>query len=264
MALQPNQRRSDLMFRLGDLINFLYPNRKFHWTNQMPHIKRALDVLHTYATIPWIDDQGSLREWRPVAVRAPLMDDATRDTPIYIEVQMPPDARRGHMVIKDVHRLIGMKSAAKWNAYHVAAYLWDKHGTVKGKLVDPTRPVEHRNDQNRLVDTTGKPLVDRNGREIKSPYHRDAVRQLDRESNPDAIQRYRVLSSEDLIRACYPNGYSKNNRRSYLRRAKAYWQELEDEGYIVIYKEKHGWRILPPTEHLNAHRALRKSSKGVY
>ena len=264
MALQPNQRHSDLMFRLGDLINFLYPNRKFHWTNQMPHIKRALDVLHTYATIPWIDDQGSLREWRPVAVRAPLIDEATRDTPIYIEVQMPPDARRGHMVIKDVHRLIGMKSAAKWNAYHVAAYLWDKHGTVKGKLVDPTRPVEHRNDQNRLVDATGKPLVDRNGREIKSPYHRDAVCQLDRESNPDAIQRYWVLSSEDLIRACYPNGYSKSDRRSYLKRAKAYWQELEDEGYIVIYKEKHGWRILPPTEHLNAHRALRKSSKGVY
>lgn len=95
MALQPNQQRADLMFRLGDLIHFLYPNGKFNWTNQMPHIERALGVLHTYATVPWIDDQGSLREWRPVAVRAPLIDDATRETPIYIQVQMPPDARRG-------------------------------------------------------------------------------------------------------------------------------------------------------------------------
>ena len=264
MALQPNQRRADLMFRLGDLIDFLYPNGKFHWTNQMPHIKRALRVLHTYATVPWIDDQGSLREWRPVAVRTPLIDEATRDTPIYIEVQMPPDARRGHMVIKDVHRKIGMKSAAQWNAYHVAAYLWDKYGTVKGKLVDPTRPIEMRDDQNRLVDATGKPLVNKNGKEIKSPYHSEAIKQLEREPNLDAIQRYPVLSSEDLILACFPNGYPDKSRREYLSRAKTHWQRLEDDGIIVIHKERGGWRIFPPTEHLNAHRALRKSAKGVY
>ena len=48
---------------------------------------------------------GSLREWRPVVVRAPLMDDATRDTPIYIDVKMPPDAKRGHhRLSKDIHR----------------------------------------------------------------------------------------------------------------------------------------------------------------
>ena len=264
MALQPNQHRADLMFRIGDLIDFLYPNGKFHWTNQMPHIARALGVLHTYATVPWIDDQGSIREWRPVAVRAPLIDEATRETPIYIEVQMPPDAKRGHMVIKDIHRKVGMKSAAQWNAYHVAAYLWDKHGTVKGKLVDPTRPIETRDEHNRLVDATGKPLLTRNGKAIQSPYHPEAVRQLEREPNTDAIQRYPVLSTEDLIQACYPNGYPKNNRRKYLQRAKAHWQQLEDDGYIVIHKELNGWRILPSAKHLNAHRALRKASKGVY
>lgn len=264
MALQPNQRRADLMFKLGDLIDFLYPNGKFHWTNQMPHIKRALGVLHTYATVPWIDDQGSLREWRPVAVRAPLMDDATQDTPIYIEVQMPPDARRGHMVIKNIHRKIGMKSAAKWNAYHVAAYLWDKYGTVRGKLVDPTRPIEMRDDQNRLVDATGKPLVNRNGKEIKSSYHREAIKQLEREPNIDTINRYPILTDEDLILACFPNGYNKKGRREYLKRAKAHWQQMEDDGILIIHKELNGWRILPSPEYLNAHRALRKSVKGVY
>ena len=264
MALQPSQQRADLMFRLGDLIDFLYPNGKFHWTNQMPHIARALGVLHTYATVPWIDDQGSLREWRPVAVRAPLIDEATRETPIYIEVQMPPDAKRGHMVIKDVHRHIGMKSAAQWNAYHIAAYLWDKHGTVNGKLVDPTRPIEKRDHHNRLVDAKGKPLLTRNGKEIKSPYHPEAVRQLDREPNTDAILRYPALSTQDLIQACYPNGYPVKSRREYLQRAKAHWQRLEEGGYIVIHKESYGWRILPSAEHLNAHRALRKASKGVY
>lgn len=264
MALQPRQRRADLMFRLGDLIDFLYPNGKFNWTNQMPHIKRALDVLHTYATVPWVDDQGSLREWRPVAVRTPLIDEATRDTPIYIEVQMPPDAKRGHMVIKDIHRRIGMKSAPQWNAYHVAAFLWDKYGTVRGKLVDPTRPIEHRDDQNRLVDATGKPLVNRNGNVIKSAYHPEAIKQLEREPNLDAIQRYAVLSSEDLILACFPNGYPENNRRKYLQRAKKYWQQLEADEIVVIRKEKDGWRILPSPGHLNAHRALRQSTRRVY
>ena len=245
MALQPNQRRADLMFRLGDMIYYLYPHGKFNWTNQMPHIKQALATLHNSATIPWIDDQGNLRQWRPVSVRAPLPDDAKRETPIFIDVQMPPDATRGHMVIKKIHRLTAMKSAARWNAYHVACYLWDKYGTVKGKLVDPTRPIERRDVHNRLVDATGKPILTRNGKEIKSPYHKEAIPQLDREMNPDTLQRYPVLSYEELIRACYPNGYPAKSRREYLQRTKKNWRALEVAGYIVIHKAQHGWRILP-------------------
>ena len=264
MALQPNQQRADLMFRLGDLIDFLYPNGKFNWTNQMPHIKSALAVLHNSATVPWIDDQGSLREWRPVTVHAPLNTDATRDTPIFIGVQMPPDARSGYMVIKHIHRGTGMKSAAQWNAYHVAGFQWDKYGTVKGKLVDPKRPVERRDDQNQLVDASGKPIVKRNGKPINSPYDPEAVSQLDREWNEKAIDRYPVLSSEDLILACFPNGYPPRGRREYLRRAKAHWKKMEADGILVVRKERNGWRILPSSEHLNAHRALRKASKGVY
>ena len=264
MALRPSQRRDDLIFRLGDLIEYLYPNGNFNWTNQMQYIQRALAVLHNSATIPWIDDQGSLRQWRPVSVRAPIPSDATRDTPVFLDVVMPPDSKRGHMVIKNIHRRVGMKSAARWNAYHVACFLWDKYGTVKGKLVDPTRPVENRDAQNCLVDATGKPLVTRNGKEIKSPYHKEAIPQLEREPNPDTIKRYPILSTEDLIRACYPNGYPKNNRRKYLSDAKKHWEALEAAGYILIHKERTGWRILPPEEHLNAHRALRKAAKGVY
>ena len=139
-----------------------------------------------------------------------------------------------------------------------------QYGTVKGKLIDTTRPVERRDGQNRLVDASGKPLVNRNGRDIKSPYQPEAVRQLDREPNPEAVKRYPVLSSEDLILACFPNGYPTDSRREYLRRAQSHWGQLEADGHIVIQKERHGWRILPEAEHLNAHRALRKSAKGVY
>ena len=49
------------------------------------------------------------------------------------------------------------------------------------------------------------------------------------------------------------------------RRAKAHWEQLETDWYIVIHKEgRKGWRMLPSIEHMNAHRALRKSAQGVY
>ena len=265
MALEPNKRRADLMFRLGDLIDFLYPNGKFNWTYQFPHIERALNVLNSDATIPWIDDTGSLRRWRPVSVRTPVaLTEATRDTPIYFDVALPPDARQGHIVIKGVHRLLGMKSAAQWNAYHVAAYLWDKYGTINGKLADPTKPIEIRDAQGRLTDPKGQPIVNSRGKPSKSIYAPEAVRQLPRETNPAAINRYPVLSLEDLIRACFPNGYPERSRREYLSRAKAHWEQLEADGILVIHKERNGWRILPSSDHLNAHRAVRKAREGMY
>ena len=139
-----------------------------------------------------------------------------------------------------------------------------QYGTVKGKLIDTTRPVERRDEQNRLVDASGKPLVNRNGKPIESPYKPEALRQLDREPNPEAVKRYPVLSSEDLILACFPNGYPTDNRRAYLKRAKAHWERLEADGHIVIQKGRHGWRIMPSSEHLNAYRALNRAKKGVY
>ena len=264
LALQPNQRRAELMFRLGDLINFLNPDGKFNWTNQLPHIENALNVLHSNATIPFIDDTGSLRRWRPVSVRAEVNKEGmTRETPIFFDVCLPPDAKQGHIILKEIHRGLSKRSAARWNAYHAACYLWDKYGTVKGKLVDPTRPVERRDGNGKLLDADGKPLTSKNGRDIKSPYHKEAVHQLEREPNPDSIKRYPVLSFDDLIRACYPNSTDTNKRR-LLKGAKEHWEGLEAEGYIVIHKERNGWRILPPSDHLNAHRAIRKAGKGVY
>lgn len=261
MALKPNQRKEELMFRLGDLIDFLYPNGKFQWSNQLPHIERALQTLHISATIPWTDDQGSLRQWRPVTVSAPLPNDANRNTPIFISVIMPPDARQGYMILKKIHRMTGMKSAAQWNAYHVACYLWDKHGTWQGKISDPTKPVERRDEQNRLLGADDKPIVTQRGKEITNLYHTEGVRQLDRETNLESVKKYPVLSWDDLIDACYPNGHPKRSKREYMSRAKKHWESLEKEGYIVIMREPGGWRILPPQDHINAYRALKTLSK---
>ena len=259
MALEPNQRQVNLMFRLGDLIGYLYPDGKFNRTNQLPYIINALEVLHFYATVPWIDDQGSLRRWRPVVVKSPLEIDSTNETPVFMSVDLPPDATQGYLIIKDIHRRLGKTSAPKLNAYHTAAWLWDKHGTVGGKLIPPTKPIEHRDNQNNLLDRAERQIVDSRGKTISNLYDKAAVRQLEREDNPDVIQRYPVLSDEDLILACMPNGY-KGNRRVVLSRAKEYWTELEKAGVFTIRKERDGWRILPSERHWQTHRAVKEAA----
>ena len=260
MALEPKQCQIDLMFRLGDLISYLYPDGKFHRTNQLPYIINALEVLHFYATVPWIDDQGSLRRWRPVMVKTPLEIDSTDDTPVFMSVDLPPDATRGYLIIKDTHRRLGKKSAPQFNAYHTAASLWDKHGTVKGKMINPTKPVERRDEEGYLIKDDATRILSSRGKPKQNLYDPDVVAQSDREDNPDTIKQYAVLSDNDLLAACNPNGYN-GNKREVLRRAKKYWKALEKDGIISIREEPDGWRILPPDNHLKAYRAIRKASK---
>ncbi len=266
MALEPSETQANIMFTLGELLGYLYPgyqredgsynHTKFNRTNQLPYIINALEVLHFYATVPW--DNGNGR-WRPVVVRTPLRPDAKNDAKIFLDVRLPPDARQGMMVEKAILRQLGKESAPKYYAYRIACWLLDKYGTVQGKLSDPTRPVERRNDATHLL-ANGKRIVSPQGKPITNLYNTNAVRQLPREPNPDAIQRYPVLSDEDLILACFPNTIDKNPRQ-LLKRAKGYWTELEKEGIVSIQKEKSGWRILPSERHLKAHRGLREAIK---
>ena len=261
MALEPTQQQVDMMFRLGDLIHYLYPDGKFNRTNQLPYIINALEVLHFYATVPWRDDQGDLRRWRPVHVKSPLESNSKNETPVFMRVEMPPDAKQGMAVDKQILRGLGKASAPQFNAYLTAAYLWDKYGTHQGKIIDPTRPVERRNSENALVDENGKPLVNPRGKEITNLYDPHAVKQSEREPNPDAIKRYPVLSNEDLIYACFPNTTTQN-LRVLLKRAQTHWTELEKAGIVRIERSTHGWRILPGVSHIERYRGVKETQKG--
>ena len=260
MALEPNQRQVDMMFRLGDLIRYLYPDGKFNRTNQLPYIINALEILHFYATVPWRDDQGDLRRWRPVHVKSPLEINSKNETPVFMRVEMPPDAKQGMAVDKQILRGLGKASAPQFNAYLTAAYLWDKYGTHQGKIIDPTRPVERRNSENALVDKNGKPLVNPHGKEITNLYDTHAVKQSEREPNPDAIKRYPVMSDEDLIYACFPNT-NDTQRKRLLKRAQKHWTELEKAGIVRIERLTQGWRILPGASHVEKYRGVKETQK---
>ena len=260
MALEPNLQEMKMKFRLGHLIHYLYPDGKFHRTNQLPYITNALETLHLHASVPWRDDQGDLRRWRPVFVISPLESNSKNETPIVIRVEMPPDAKQGMAVDKQTLRGLGKTSAPQFNAYLTAVYLWDKYGTHQGKIIDPTRPVERRNSENALVDENGKPLVNPHGKEITNLYDTHAVKQSEREPNPDAIKRYPVLSDEDLIYACFPNT-NDTQRKRLLKRAQKHWTELEKAGIVRIERSTHGWRILPGASHIERYRGVKETQK---
>ena len=259
MALEPHEWASDIAFRLGDLIKYLNPDGKFHRANQLPYIINALETLHNDATLPWIDDTGEMRKWRPVWVKTPLSMDSKNDAPVHMRVEMPPDAQQGYMILKHIHRLLGKKSGPQFNAYHTISWIWDKHATVLGKLIDPTRPIDRRNEKGEIVGADGKPILTARGKPITNLYHDKVIAQGEREDNP-AADRYPVLSRNDLIAACMPKATDTNPRRLW-EKAKAYWEGMEAEGIIRIKRERTGWRIFPSQEHLAAYRGVSASSQ---
>ena len=269
MALKTNQRQTELMFRLGDLINYLYPgyiteegkknHKAFNRSNQLPHIIKALEILHFYATVPWIDDQGDLRRWRPVTVKSPLERTSKNDTPIFMGVDLPPDAKQGYLIIKKTHRELGKASAPQFNAYHTAAWLWDKHGTTPKGIIDPTKPIEGRDEQGHLLNEHEKTIFTTKGKHITNLYAPEAIKQLPREENP-ARERYPILSFSDLVLSCFPNPKPERENQN-LTRAKEHWESLEALEYIKIERLQNGWRIMPSESHLKAYRAMQKAQR---
>ena len=261
MALEPTETQADIMFTLGDLISYLYPDGKFNRTNQLPYIIEALDMLHSGATVPYESGAGKIGDWRPVVVRTRIRKTDGNDARIFLDVKLPPDARQGMAVDKHTLRLLGKTSAPKFNAYLTATWLWDKRGTHNGKIIDPTKPAERRNDEGVIVDPSGRPILTKRGKPLKNIYDKEAVRQLDRVMNPEAVKQYPILSNNDLVASCYPVKKSGNYTRKDLQRARMYWEQLEAAGIVRIERLQSGWRILPSEQHIARYRGLKEAQK---
>ncbi|MDE0085064.1 MAG: hypothetical protein OXU23_05085 [Candidatus Poribacteria bacterium] len=261
MALEPNQTNEVISFSLGDLIKYLYPNQKFHRTNQLTYITNALNTLHFYATVPYEVSPGRLGKWRPVIVRNPIEQNSKNEDLIFLDVRLPPDAEQGMLVEKQKLRCLGQTSAPKFSAYLSACYIFDKYGTLNGKIIDPTIPIINRNTEGYLTDTNGNELINHNGNRMKKAYNSNAISQLLREPNPHRTQ-YPTLHNADLIKACNLQNLSQHGVA--LIRAKNYWKELENEGIVKIEIDKNGWRIMPSEEHIETYRAVVKSIKAFH
>ena len=260
MALDPKETQVDIHFKLGDLLRYLNPDGKYNRTNHLPHVLQGLHSLH-FLRIPYRsnpDKPSTEVDWIPVLPRTVPNLKSGDDASIILEVKLPPDARGGMMVEKDILRLTGKKSSAKFNAYLTACWIFDRYGTTPKGIIDPTKPAVNRDEEGYLIDPLGNRIFDDQGKSTKNEYHKSAVKILGREPNP-ARKHYPILSFEDLTRACFPKGYSPKSRREYLRRAKQAWDALETDGIVRIEKFRHGWRILPSDSHIGRYRALQKN-----
>ena len=260
MALEPHEAQADIRIQLGDLLQYLNPDGKYHRTNHLPYVLQGLENLY-WLRIPYRSDPDNPAtevDWIPVLPRTVPNEKSGNDASIILEVKLPPDVRSGMMVEKEILRQLGKHSSARFNAYLTACWLFDKYGTVKGKLIDPTKPIENRDADGHLTDKKGEKIVNSRGKPIVNLYHSDAIRNLAREQNP-AREKYPILTFDDLIRACFPKGYPHGQRAKYLKRAKAAFDELDAKGTIQIERFRHGWRIMPSESHLSRHRGLRES-----
>lgn len=260
MAMGQNSTRDTIRWLLGDLMCLLNPDGKFHRTNFLPVLLNGLHALDGMHIVHYEnpDNEKSIGFWKPFAVRRIPDTTSGDESNIIIEADLMPFTG-GMLVSKNPIRLTGKRSSPQFNAYLTACYLFDKYGTVKGKLIAPTRPIGSRNADNHLIDPTGKVIVTQKGAPVSNIFHPSALALLDRAPNP-ARDKYPVLSDADLIKACYPSGYKKLQHAKYLTRAKKAWCALETMEVVCIEKLSQGWRIMPGNIHLGHHRGVRRTS----
>ena len=256
LQMEPGAHTERLHWKLGDLIECLNPDGKFHWTNQVGYVLKGLSALYCLRFPYQPEGEGEV-DWIPFLPRAVPNQNSSRESRIIVEVSLPPDISAGGMMVeKNIVRLLGKKSSARFNAYLTACWIFDRYGTVKGKIIDPTMPVEKRNKQGVLVDKDDVPIFDSHGKPVKNVKSKEAAQRLEREVNPHR-SRYPILANEDLMRACYPRGVPLKQRREYLRRAKQAWLELESDDFIRIEQSDSGWRIMPSDQHVRLYRTVK-------
>ena len=275
----PKERLVQVHVVLGDLITRLYPNG-FNWTNQAPTLIEAIKNIGNL-TVPFINSSGKLqRGWAPVILNTTEL--SRRDDDVVFTVSLPEDATKGPMVEKYFVRLLGLISAPKWQAYFSLCDLFHRYGVKKGDdgfyIVDPTKPVERRNDDNHLLDAQGEVIYGTNGEPLIDLYSPEAVEQLDREPNQQGIDHYPIVPFDDMLRAGFPGRVYKNasERTKYLNRAKQHLKELADKpskafgekkgkekapNIIKIVKHPDGWQFLPGESHIKVYRGVSTGGK---
>ena len=272
MAVPANERIARVRIKLDELISRLYPGpTPYNWTNQSVRLLNAIRNIDNM-TVPFVNSSGRIQKgWAPVKLNT--MDFYRRDDDVIFSVTLPDSVSGGPMVEKHFVRLLGLKSDPKWQAYLTLCDLFHRYGIHKNKdgnfnIYDPTKPVERRNDEGHLINAKGEVIYGTDGEPLKNPYDPAAVEQLDREPNPQAIEKYPIVSDDDMLKACFPGREYKNasEQTKYLKRAKKHFRELADQpskafgneplNVIRIIEHADGWQFLPGESHIDVYRGV--------
>ena len=237
---------------LRELVRRLWPKG---WTGPGRDGTKLLTALRAIdgARIPW---PGGY--WRAVSV-VNMPDVRNPDSPVPLDVSLPPGSERGPLVYRNVLREYGVTSAPLYRLGLAVAYLWDRYFTHNGPL-PVLVPVVKRDRAGNLLDAMGN--VVQRGRGNGKPSHWNhprAVRTGKYVRNPE-LSRIPDLRAEDLLLAAFArtdvDAMTPGMRRKslYLVRDAAF--DMAGRGHAVVQesgdaRRSPDWRIRiePPDWH---------------
>ena len=185
--------------------------------------------------------------------------------PVVFLSHLPPGSQQGPQADSDLLRHLAAASARQHRMMLSGYCLFDRYGTVNGRLIAPTLPVVQRNAAGYVLDARDKVIAER-GAPTRRATHRRAVQTGARETNPEA-DRYPWLADRDLILLGYPFvAATPSARRNQRRRVHEAVVALRDRSALDFKAEyrtpKHGGkpelvalRLLPSAAHVEAHAA---------
>ena len=136
-----------------------------------------------------------------------------------------PESGQGPLIDRPRLRLFGLQSAPAWRSYLRLAYIWDAaKASNGGRRIYATRPAVKRGRDGVLLDTDGKPILER---------------------NPQA-DRVPALSLDELARLGFDDKTDKSNRRKRAERTRDALADMEWQGGVVLEQDSDEWRILEP------------------
>ena len=260
MMLNPKQHKGRFKKSLGELVADLHLETDRIQKRDIDRVVKGIYLLGQIR-IPYVDPVGGPGRFRPIRAWNEPAHGANKDFIVKFDVEFPADDKGGMLVIKSIIRRLGQVCPSQFNAYLAACWIFNRYGrNPKNGLIDPTMPDPDSARDERgvlLHPETYHPILDEKGKGVKDIYDPAAVKVLDRADRAEA-SAYPVLSFDELTRACYPGvNLNKTNKSKYDRDALEAWDGLEREGIIRIIRHAEGYQILPSSEHINLHRALR-------
>lgn len=270
LSLPPGQPYRQQEFRIpwGEMVD-----RTLSGRDNKKNTSRLWQALHTVHNLRLAWGEPGARTGR-AAVQVPDIPQTPTEygATVRFVVELPPGAGNGPLVYKPFLRKIARWSAPAYRAALTLAYLWDQHGTRKGRYIQPTIPRLARDHAGRLINREGQIITAKEGKPIAKymigsgrnrRLHPDvlpldtngeivsSIQAAARERNP-AADRYPILKPFDLVRLCYPDAQFTREpikaaaRRKRRQRAGQVLQEMAERIYLNIEETPDGWRILPP------------------
>lgn len=211
LAVPPDARSNEavlLSTTMGDLASGVWPSTKYVPKRHGPMLVHDLRIVHN-GQVAWSD--GEYDALRVLVAVRDWPRSYHRDARIAFDVRLPPGSRQGPQIDRKAVRMTWF--SYRHNRLLLTVYcLFDKYGTVNGRMVAPTVPVVYTDKAGYVIDAHGNVVTEKK-KPTRRVTHPHAVQTGARKANPEALTKYPVLTGRDLILAGYSRVADTPKRR---------------------------------------------------